>query len=60
MSRKRIFQIIEKAEDHDVPSAIYDHFMIVAIIISLIPLAFKSNSLLFDIIEKTTVSLYYE
>lgn len=58
MSRKRIFQIIEKAEDHDVTSAIYDHFMIVAIIISLIPLAFKSNSLLFDIADKITVTIF--
>lgn len=32
MFRKRIYEIIEKAEEHDTLSAIYDYFMIVVII----------------------------
>lgn len=44
MSRKRIFEIIEKSDGHDTLSAIYDYSMIVVIIISLIPLAFKQDT----------------
>ena len=58
MSRKRIFEIIEKAEGRDVPSAIYDYTMIVAIIATLVPLAFKSDNQIFVIIDKITVVLF--
>ena len=58
MSRKRIFSIIEKTENHDKLSAIYDYFMIVVIIISLIPLAFKKDSLVLLIADKITVGIF--
>ena len=41
--RKRIFEIIEKADGQDRASAIYDFTMIFFIVISLIPLAFKTH-----------------
>ena len=41
--RKRIFEIIEKSNDNDVASSLYDYFMIVVIFLSLIPLAFKNS-----------------
>lgn len=56
--RRRIYEIIEKSEGDDVLSSIYDYFMIVVIIISLIPLAFKQEVLLLKIVDKVTVSIF--
>ena len=39
--RKRIFEIIELAGEDDRVSRIYDYTMMVAIVLSLVPLAFK-------------------
>lgn len=39
--RKRIYQIIEIAEENDIASRIYDIFMMLVIFASLVPLAFK-------------------
>ena len=58
MSRKRIYQIIEKAEDHDMLSAIYEYSMIIVIMVSLIPLAFKSRIPIFDLIDKVAVTIF--
>ena len=58
MSRKRIYEIIEKSEGHDTLSAIYDYSMIVVIIISLIPLAFKQDTPLFYVADKITVAIF--
>lgn len=58
MSRKRIYEIIEKSEGHDTLSAIYDYSMIVVIIISLIPLAFKEDTPLFYVTDKVTVVIF--
>ena len=58
MSRKRIYEIIEKAEGHDALSAAYDYSMIVIIIISLIPLAFKTDTIAFQVMDKATVIVF--
>ena len=58
MSRKRIFEIIEKSDGHDTLSAIYDYSMIVVIIISLISLAFKQDPPLFFVADKVTVAIF--
>ena len=50
--RKRLFEIIEKSNENDKPSHIYDLFMIVIIIASLVPLAFKEETLAMLIIDK--------
>ena len=42
--RKRIFEIIEVAKEHDKMSHLYDLFMIMLIIVSIIPLAIKEPS----------------
>ena len=42
MKRKRVFEIIERSEGNDLLSTLYDWFMIAIIVLSLIPLAFKS------------------
>lgn len=58
MFRKRIFSIIEKSDGKDIVSSIYDYFMIVVIIASLVPLAFKSENKVFFIIDKVTVVIF--
>ena len=45
--RARIFEIIEKSKDGDQISAYYDFFMLFIIIASLIPLAFKEETIAF-------------
>ena len=45
--RKRIFEIIEVTEDGDRLGVIYDTFMMFAILISILPLAFKEQHYVF-------------
>ena len=58
MSRKRIFEIIEKSEGNDTLSSVYDLSMIIFIVISLIPLAFKTENAVFNIMDKVSVSIF--
>ena len=56
--RKRIFEIIEKSNGEDIASSIYDFIMMAAIVISLIPLAFKQDTPLFQLFDKITVTIF--
>jgi len=56
--RKRIFEIIEIAEDGDKISTAYDIIMFIAIIVSLIPLVFREDYPIFSITDKITVILF--
>lgn len=56
--RKRIYEIIELSNGRDRLSSIYDGFMLVLIVLSLIPLAFKSENLLFHIIDRICVFVF--
>ncbi len=56
--RKRIFEIIEIAKDDDTISAIYDAVMLFAIIISMIPLAFKNSYTIFMYTDIITTVLF--
>lgn len=56
--RKRIYEIIEKSEDNDRLSHIYDVFMIAIIVFSLIPLALKQESRIFEIIDKVALVVF--
>ena len=58
MSRKRIFEIIEKSDGIDRLSAAYDFFMISVIIISLIPLAFKNESGFLFAVDKAAAVVF--
>ena len=42
--RKRIFQVIETAREDDRLSNVYDVFMMAVIVMSLLPLAFKEET----------------
>lgn len=58
MKRKRIFEVIEASKDGDKLSSIYDSFILITVIVSLIPLAFKEQTLLFNAIDKITVTIF--
>lgn len=55
--RKRIYEIIE-VSDGDRASAVYDIVMMVVIIISLIPLAFKETNAVFSAIDKVAAVVF--
>ena len=56
--RKRVFEIIEVAKEDDALSSYYDWFMIVVIILSIIPLAFKEPLPAFQILDRVCVVLF--
>ncbi len=56
--RKRIFEIIEIAKEEDRLSRIYDWFMIVLIIISIIPLTMKEPGEFWQLIDKVCVTIF--
>lgn len=55
--RKRLFEIIEKS-DGDRGSAIYDYAMMLVIILSLVPLAFKQTTPLLTLLDRVTVAVF--
>lgn len=56
--RKRIFQIIETASEDDRLSNVYDIIMMIVIVASLIPLAFKNESVIFEWIDRIAVVIF--
>lgn len=56
--RKRIYEIIEVSQDNDKLSAIYDVVMLIAIIISIVPLAFKKSYTFFYYTDLITTILF--
>lgn len=56
--RKKIFDVIEVAQDNNVPSKIYDFIMMVTIIVSILPLALKNETPFFYVLDKVTVAIF--
>ncbi len=56
--RKRIYEIIEAAKEGDRLSSVYDITMMIAIVVSLIPLCTKSEATWTIIIDAVTVSIF--
>ncbi|MBR4426755.1 MAG: ion transporter [Spirochaetales bacterium] len=56
--RKRLFEIIEISTGNDLASSIYDYFMIVVILFSLVPLAFKRTTTALNVMDKVTVTVF--
>lgn len=50
--RKRIFEIVEIAQEGDRVSDLYDTVMLILIILSMVPLAFKTETLPLAVIDK--------
>ena len=57
-SRRKLYEIVEQAKSGDTPSLIYDIFMIVVVVISLIPLGFKERPYIFDITDLCTALIF--
>lgn len=58
MTRKAIYAIIEKDESTSVSSRLYDWFMLVCIVLSLVPLTTRSNDGVFSVIDKATCVVF--
>ncbi len=56
--RRKIFNIIERSDGHNKASSVYDIFMIIIIVVSLLPLAFKEVPELFVWVEWITTSIF--
>lgn len=56
--RKRLFEIIEVSGDNDRASMVYDLMMLVSIIVSIVPLAFKEAPGFFRITDIVTTVLF--
>lgn len=58
MNRRRVYQVIEKAAENDTLSNIYDISIVVVVLLSLIPLAFKKETPLFHAIDLFAVTVF--
>ena len=56
--RKRLYSIIEVADEDDFLSKLYDWFMMFVIVVSIIPLAFKGSNEILSVIDKVTVFIF--
>lgn len=56
--RRRIYEIIEVSEDGDSLSKVYDIFMMMCIIASLVPLAFKEQNGVFNVMDWITTIIF--
>lgn len=59
--RKRLLYLVESPDEENDENTTfdwYDIFMMIAIIASIVPLAFKSNNLGFQIVDKVTVIIF--
>ena len=56
--RRRLYEIVEQAQNGDTPSLFYDIFMIIIVIISLLPLGFKDEYPIFKITDLCTAIIF--
>lgn len=56
--RERVYEIIEKSSGEDIWSSVYDYVMIIVIVLSMIPLAFKQEYLWSEMIDKATAGIF--
>jgi voltage-gated potassium channel len=56
--RKRVYEVIEVAKLNDRASRIYDVFMILVILASLLPITFKNPGTVVSIIDKVTAGIF--
>lgn len=58
MTRNELFTIIEKDESGSIVSRTYDYFMLACILLSLVPLATRSNSFALHLVDKVTCGVF--
>ena len=58
MNRRRLFEILSLPRKEDRASCIYNYFMILVIVISIIPLMFKHSNDVFRVIDIVSVTIF--
>lgn len=58
MTRKRLFEVIETAKEDDRLSNVYDVFMMIVIVLSIVPLAFKEEPAFFTVMDKIAAGIF--
>lgn len=58
MDRRELYSIIERDESGSIISKVYDYFMMLMVVVSLIPLVFKEQNQLFNVFDKVSVSAF--
>ena len=56
--RKKLYEIIEPSGDGGILSSFYDYLIMVTIVVSMIPLAFKETNTVFQWMEYVTVGIF--
>lgn len=56
--RQKIFEIIERDENDNLISKLYDRIMQLAIFVSIIPLMFRGQNVIFTTIESVVTILF--
>ena len=56
--RRRLFEVIETAKEDDRLSNVYDVFMMIVIVLSLVPLAFKEEPRFFIVMDKVAAGVF--
>ena len=56
--RKRLYEILDLGHKGDTACTVYEIFMIIVIVVSIIPLMFLKDYPIFHVIEKVTVSIF--
>ena len=56
--RKMLFEIVEPCDGNSKLSLIYDFFIMITVVISLVPLAFKETTTTFYFIDRVTVAIF--
>lgn len=56
--RKKLYEIIEPSGDGGILSSFYDYLIMVTIVVSMIPLAFKETNMVFQWMEYVTVGIF--
>ena len=58
VARRRLFDLIEVSQNDNKASIVYDIFMMLSIVISIIPLAFTEENICFIWIDRSTVAIF--
>lgn len=58
VARRRLFDLIEVSQNDNKASVVYDIFMMLSIVISIIPLAFTEENICFIWIDRLTVAIF--
>lgn len=56
--RKKLYEVLEYTKDNDIVPKIYNYFMIITIIASIIPICFKTQTSWLNAVDKITVIIF--